>query len=362
MKPSMRSAVAFTMAFVGWITPPDISYGQIKATVREEATCKEIGFAPKTEAFGNCVMELLSRNGGGPAAPSRQPAARQPASTPAGRTPAARERELIERGATPAEAAYMIRHPGSDATTASAALECASRQPTGSAAYQACLNRRPDQVQGQSTANASTLEGECRAIGIRANDPSYARCMQHFAGLRGMAWNAPTSRVSTPAQGVARPTVSAAPTTRNGQTCVSYGFKQGTTPFAQCQMDLDAAQRQAEGQQQQYQLQAQQYQLEVQQYQQQVAGYEAQAAAIKKERDRRKWEMLARVGAGMMSSNSPSFLGGLSDGMAAGAGLPVRPPPVAPPPPIVQNYTIRTPTGAQVYCSYNSAARYMSCR
>ena len=122
----------------------------------------------------------------------------------------------------------------------------------------------------------------------------------------------------------------AVPETPNGRTCVTYGFKVGTTAFAQCQMDLDAAQRQAESQQQRYQLQAQQYQLEVQQYQQQVAGYEAQAAAIKKERDRRKWEMLARVGAGMMSSNSPSFLGGLSDGMAAGAGLPVRPPPVAP--------------------------------
>jgi len=33
-------------------------------TSAEEKTCTEIGFKPKTEKFGNCVLELYSRRGG----------------------------------------------------------------------------------------------------------------------------------------------------------------------------------------------------------------------------------------------------------------------------------------------------------
>jgi hypothetical protein len=142
--------------------------------------------------------------------------------------------------------------------------------------------------------------------------------------------------------------------TPNQQTCVSYGFKRGTNQFGQCLMQLDTAQRQAESQQQQYQLQ-------LAQYQQQVAAYNAQQAEIRRERNRRQGEALMRMSQGMLNSRSPTLLGGLADGFAAVNGTPI-PQPVPPMPPSSQNYTIRTPNGDQVYCNYNVAARYMSCR
>ena len=140
----------------------------------------------------------------------------------------------------------------------------------------------------------------------------------------------------------------------NDQTCAGYGFKQGTTDFGQCLMQLDGAQRQAE-------LQQQQYELQLAQYQQQVAAYNAQQEEIKRERDRRQGEALMRMSQGMLNSRSPSLLGGIADGVAAVNGTPI-PQPVPPMPPSLQNYTIRMPNGNQVYCNYNSMLGYMSCR
>jgi len=116
-------------------------------------------------------------------------------------------------------------------------------------------------------------------------------------------------------------------------------------------MQLDQAKQEA-------QIAQQQYEIQVAQYQQQVANYQAQQEAIKKERDRRKWEMLARLGAGIANSRSPSLLGAINEGMASAQGL--APPSAPPPPPPPQNYTVRLPNGTQVYCNYN--AGYMSCR
>lgn len=140
----------------------------------------------------------------------------------------------------------------------------------------------------------------------------------------------------------------------NEQTCAGYGFKQGTSDFGQCLMQLDQAQRQSEFQQQQYQLQ-------LAQYQQQVAVYNAQQEEIRREKNRRQGEILMRMSQGMLNSRSPSLLGGIADGFAAVNGTPI-PQPVPPPPPVSQNYTIRTPNGNQVYCNYNSTSGYMSCR
>ena len=148
------------------------------------------------------------------------------------------------------------------------------------------------------------------------------------------------------------PVVVRAPSTPNEQACVNYGFSIGSSDFGQCVMQIDQAKQEA-------QIAERQYQLQLQQYQQQVANYQAQQEAIKKERDRRKWEMLARLGAGMANSRSPSFLGAFNEGLAAANGVQIDQP-VAPPPPPSQNYTLRLPNGNQVYCSYN--AGYMSCR
>jgi hypothetical protein len=150
-------------------------------------------------------------------------------------------------------------------------------------------------------------------------------------------------------QSASAPSVSRSATTE--QTCSGYGFRSGSADFSQCVFQLDQARQQAEFSQRQYQLQ-------FQQYQQQQAAFAAQQDAIKKERDRRKWEMLARLGAGIANSRSPSLLGAINEGMASAQGL--APPLAPPPPPPPQNYTVRLPNGNQVYCNYS--AGYMSCR
>jgi hypothetical protein len=135
--------------------------------------------------------------------------------------------------------------------------------------------------------------------------------------------------------------------------CREYGFKKGTSAFSECRMKLADAQ-------QQLALMTRQYELQREMYQQQMAAYNAQQEAIRKERERQRSEALLRLGLGMMNSQSPTFAGGLSDGVAAMYGVP-RQPPVAPPtPPNIGNYTVRLPNGNQVYCNY--ANNYMSCR
>ena len=64
----------------------------------------------------------------------------------------------------------------------------------------------------------------------------------------------------------------------------------------------------------------------------------------------------------MMGSQSPTFLGGLNDGLAAAGGYSVsRPSPVAPTAPVFQDFTISTPNGTQVYCTYIAAVSDLSC-
>jgi hypothetical protein len=225
------------------ITGCDLAIAGVKDTAAEEATCKDIGFRPKTASFADCVLELLSR------------------------------------------------------------------KETGG------------QTVASSPSSPSRISG--RASGPR---------------------NAPSR--SVPVEEVAL--------TPNERTCAGYGFKKGTTQFGQCLMQLDDAQRQAE-------LQQQQYNLQLAQYQQQVAAYNAQQEEIRREKNRRQAEMLMRMSQGMLNSRSPTFLGGLADGFAAVTGNPI-PQPVPPMPPSSQNYTIRAPNGDQVYCNYNVAASYMSCR
>jgi hypothetical protein len=142
--------------------------------------------------------------------------------------------------------------------------------------------------------------------------------------------------------------------TPNGQACAAYGFKPKTTAFAQCQLELDSAQRQAEAQQRQYELQ-------VQQHEQQVAAYNAQVAAAQRERERRQWEALARFGFGLATSRSPSLLGGVNDGFATALGIPTAPPAPPPRPAAIENYTIQTPSGRTVMCSYSTATSSMRC-
>jgi hypothetical protein len=199
-------------------------------------------------------------------------------------------------------------------------------------------------------ASLKNYERACRDLGWVPNTGGFATCVE-----RRIYDNTP----STPSQQI-KPipsttvNITQATLSPNEQTCVGYGFKKQTTQFGQCLMQLDVAQRQA-------QLQQQQYELQLAQYQQQVASYNAQQAAIKREKNRRQGEALMRMSQGVLNSRSPSLLGNIADGFAAVNEAPI-PQPVLPTPPISQNYTVRMPNGNQVYCNYNSALGYMSCR
>lgn len=277
MRLSYKQAAKALLAIVTCLlmAEPQSALAQIRSTQSEEATCKDIGFRPKTVAYADCVMELLKRQDGN-------------------------------------------THDAS---------------------------ARSSQVNA-----AGSIDQSCGNFGTVA----YADCMSELPSRR--ASSKQVSRVSTNRAQPSAPRPEPAALTPHEQTCASYGFKRTTTAFSNCLLELDRAKAQA-----QYAQQA--YQMQVQQYQQQVAAYNAQQEAIRKERERQKWAAIGRLGAGMANSTSPSFLGALNEGLAAANGIPIaRPAPLAPEPPTFQNYTIRLPSGNQVYCNYNSLSGYMNCR
>lgn len=216
---------------------------------------------------------------------------------------------------------------------------------------QSSVSAKAVTVKNTSKASLKNYERACRDLGWVPNTGGFATCVGRR--IYDDIPSTPTQQITpTPSTTV---NITQTPPS-NEQTCASYSFKRGTQAFGQCLMQLDQIQEQA--------MQAErQHQLQLAQYQQQVAAYEEQQRAIKKEKDRRKWEAIGRLGAGMANSTSPSFLGALNEGLAAANGYPIAKPPALPPsPPIMQNYTIRGPNGNQIYCSYNTAARYINCR
>lgn len=68
--------------------PSSPADAEIRDTAMEEVTCKDIGFKPRTEAFGRCVLELISRSNSTAQPNSKterrqaqRPASEQPASS-----------------------------------------------------------------------------------------------------------------------------------------------------------------------------------------------------------------------------------------------------------------------------------------
>jgi hypothetical protein len=208
--------------------------------------------------------------------------------------------------------------------------------------------------------DTSSQEATCKDIGFRPKTVAFADCVIKLVERDQNSQDSITTPVRSVRSRVVQsppPSVALSP---NEKTCANYGFKRRTVSFSQCVMQLDAAQQQAQAQAQQFAVQEQQYEQQVAAYQQELS---AQQEAIKKERERLKWEAIGRLGAGMANSTSSSFLGALNEGLAAANGVPIsRPAPEPPSPPVSQNYTIRLPNGNQVYCNYNTAAQYMSCR
>ena len=140
------------------------------------------------------------------------------------------------------------------------------------------------------------------------------------------------------------------------QACLNFGFRPNDDGFSQCLLRLAEAKRQAE----QWRMQ---YDLQLRQYQHQLDIYNAQQEEIRREKNRKENEALIRFGVGMMNSQSPTLAGGLVDGMNAMNGVQVVQQPVPPPQlPAIQNFTVRTPNGTQVYCSYLTATGGIDCR
>jgi len=206
-------------------------------------------------------------------------------------------------------------------------------------------------LKNTSKASLKNHERACKDLGWVPNTGGFATCVGRR--IYDDTPSTPTQQItSTPSTAVNITQTSPS----NEQTCVSYNFKRGTQAFGQCLMQLDQILQQA--------MQAErQHQLQLAQYQQQVAAYEEQQRAIKQAKKDEFWSAVGRLGAGMANSTSPSFLGALNEGLAAANGYPIAKPSALPPsPPAIQNYTIRGPNGDQIYCSYNTASRYINCR
>ena len=196
----------------------------------------------------------------------------------------------------------------------------------------------------------------CKNIGFRPKTEAFGSCVLELvdrdiptptasksSAAKSTSAQASSKRSPVAVKAAIREVAPSVPLSPNEQTCVNYSFKRGTQAFGQCLMQLDQIQQQA-------MLAERQHQLQLAQYQQQVKKDEF-------------WSAVGRMGAGMANSTSPSFLGALNEGLAAANGYPIAKPPALPPsPPAIQNYTIRGPNGNQIYCSYNTAASYMSCR
>lgn len=215
------------------------------------------------------------------------------------------------------------------------------------------------------TKDLSFEEGVCRDIGFRPKTIAFGDCVLDLlgrkdpeqssqVGVQPDALSAEQKDRGVPSLVSRAERPNDFQLSPNVQSCIGYGFKKDTADFSQCLIQLDDAQRQAE-------LQQRQYNLQLAQYQQEVAAYNAQQEEIRREKNRRQGEMLMRLSQGVLNSRSPSLLGNLADGFAAVNGTPIQQP-VPPNPPVLQNYTVRMPNGNQVYCNYNSASGYMSCR
>lgn len=186
--------------------------GQEENGPLETDLCQQIGFEPRTEAFGECVLTLLERQAGSKS--PQPPALALVAPIPAIRAPAvltAREPSVPAARLPVAPVARLASAPATQVATA------------------------------QTAARVVTLP-----------PPQMA--------------TVPTSAINS------RQTH----TSVSDATCSQYGFQRGTNEFASCVMQLDQAAQLAQAQERQYQLQLQQYQQQMAAYEAQRQELERQ--------------------------------------------------------------------------------------
>jgi len=123
--------------------------------------------------------------------------------------------------------------------------------------------------------------------------------------------------------------------------CTGYGFKPGTTSYAQCRQQVEVARRDAQQRQAQYALELQRFEEEKRQYEEQVEEYE-------REKERQRNLRLLQFGAALAGGNSPYFLENLANASRQMLGMPPEPPRSPPP----QTFFIQGPSGNRT-CTVN---------
>ncbi len=184
--------------------------------------------------------------------------------------------------------------------------------------------------------DTSKEEMICKNIGFKPKTTEFADCVVELVSRADK--KIPSSSVSVPKSNGSAVAQAFSP---NENLCLSYGFKVKTDAFSECLMRLDEAQRQE-------QIRHEQYQMQLKQYQKQIADYEARKKELERERNGR---LLMALGLSIMNPQQQPLRPASSQQM-----------PLAPTPPIIQNYTVRKADGSTVYCTYNAATGYMSCR
>jgi hypothetical protein len=122
--------------------------------------------------------------------------------------------------------------------------------------------------------------------------------------------------------------------------CQKFGFQVLSDQYAQCRLKVDVAKREAQDRQRAYELAKRRYDEE-------VARYEQQKAEIERERERRKGEALMRFGLALMGGTSPHA----SENFANAGRQMLGMPPVEPPRPRIENFTITNPGGRMINCT-----------
>jgi TPR repeat protein len=338
--------IAIVCALVA-LTCSSIATAQVKDTSVAEVVCRSEGFAPQTLAFGKCVLTKLSKleviqNPAQQAEGLNLPSAADPYSHL--KNDYARASAAYYRGSYNDAYIYMLR--------AARAGDRRAYVPVAQY-YLDGIGISVDPVKGVFWLRKAEQVGDVYAYPLLAqahlNGQGVSQDIHKAYRLMEAAQNAGAERQFQEIEMMLKQRAG-----EDALVCVRFGMQFGTSQHGQCRFQLEQARQQAEFQQKQYELQ-------VAQYQQQQAAYDAQQEAIRRERNRRQGEALLRMSQGMLNSRSPSLLGGVADGLANVNGTPL-PQPVPPQPPSIQNYAIRLPSGNQVYCQYNSMAKYMSCR
>ena len=117
----------------------------------------------------------------------------------------------------------------------------------------------------------SVYENQCSEIGFKKKTPAFGECVLELHSRGGAAQKVISSSASLTGDG-----------SPDHATCAKYGFRVGTTEYAQCRMQIDLARTQAQEQHRQY---------------------EEQIAAQQKAKDKAKGEAALLLGLSMMAGS-----------------------------------------------------------